>query len=81
VIAADYELSAGRLAGLWSALGEPDQAPDLEAFLVSRGTSAGAVIETTLASLDLPATLAAGGLGGEDVEALRARLLEPAPPQ
>lgn len=76
VIAADYELSAGRLAGLWAAVGEPDQAPALEAFLAARGTTAGAVIETTLASLDLPATLAAGGLSSEDVQALRARLLE-----
>jgi protein-tyrosine phosphatase len=75
VIAADYELSAGRLVGLWTALGEPDQAPALEAFLAERGTTAGAVIETTLGSLDLAATLAAGGLTAEDVEALRARLL------
>jgi protein-tyrosine phosphatase len=78
VIAADYELSAERLTGLWAALGEPDQAPELRAFLAERGTSAGEVVETTLASLDLPATLAAGGLTEEDVEALRARLLEPA---
>jgi len=76
-IAADYALSADRLVGLWTAIGEPDQAPALEAFLAERGTSAAEVIETTLASLDLPATLAAGGLSGEDVEALRARLLEP----
>lgn len=76
-IAADYELSAGRLTGLWAALGEPDQAPELEAFLAERGTNAGEIIETTLASLDLPATLAAGGLSGEDVDALRARLLAP----
>ncbi len=75
VIAADYELSAARLVGLWAALGEPDQAPALEAFLAERGTTAGAVIETTLGSLDLAATLAAGGLTAEDVEALRARLL------
>ncbi len=81
VIAADYELSGERLRGLWEALGEPDQAPPLEAFLASRGTTAGGVIETTLASLDLPSTLAAGGLGSEDVEALRARLVEPAQPQ
>jgi hypothetical protein len=81
VIAADYELSGERLGGLWQALGEPDQAPALEAFLASRGTTAGAVIETTLASLDLHATLAAGGLGAEDVEALRERLLEPAEAQ
>jgi protein-tyrosine phosphatase len=75
-IAADYELSAARQRALWDALGVPDQAPDIEAFLASRGTTAGGAIETTLASLDLPATLAAGGLASEEVEALRARLLE-----
>ena len=74
-IAADYELSAERQRGLWAALGEPDQAPELAAFLSARGTSAGEVIETTLSSLDLEATLAVGGLTGEDVHALRARSL------
>jgi protein-tyrosine phosphatase len=74
-IAADYELSASRLAGLWEALGEPDQAPALEAFLSERGTTATEIIETTLGSLDLPSTLASGGLTGEDVDALQARLL------
>jgi protein-tyrosine phosphatase len=78
VIAADYELSAAGLAGLWAALGQDDPAPELAAYLAGRGTSAGQVIETTLGSLDLPQTLAAGGLTGEDVEALRARLLQPA---
>lgn len=77
-IAADYELSAERLRGLWEALGQPDQAPALEAFLAARGTSAGEIVETTLASLDLSATLAAGGLTDTDVAALRARVLEPA---
>jgi hypothetical protein len=77
LIAADYELSAGRLVRLWAELGEPDQAPELEAFLAERGTTAGEVIRTTLGSLDLRATLAAGGLADEDVEALRARALEP----
>ena len=70
-IAADYELSHERLAGLWAALGEEDQAPELIAYLAERGTSAGEVIETTLASLDLEATLSAGGLTGEDLAALR----------
>jgi len=75
VIAADYELSSGRLAGLWAALGVPDQAPELDAFLAERGTSAREIIETTLGSLDLEATLAGGGLTAEDLEALRARAL------
>ncbi len=75
VIAADYELSAARLAGLWEELGIEDPAPELAAYLAERGTSAGEVVETTLGSLDLPRTLAAGGLTDEDVTALRARLL------
>ncbi len=77
-IAADYELSAGRLVGLWAALGQPDQAPELEAFLAARGTNAAEVIETTLASLDLETTLAAGGLEAQDLAALRERALAPA---
>jgi protein-tyrosine phosphatase len=75
-IAADYELSGERQRGLWTALGQPDQAPMIEEFLAGRGTTAGEIIETTLASLDLASTLAAGGLTAEDVEALRARLLD-----
>jgi protein tyrosine/serine phosphatase len=76
VIAADYELSAERQRGLWAALGQEDPASELAAFLAERGTTAGEVIETTLASLDLEATLAAGGLSAEDVAALRTRLLD-----
>lgn len=78
-IAADYELSAVRQRGLWAALGQPDQDPDIKKYLAERGTTAGQVIETTLASLDLEATLAPGGLDADDVAALRARLLGVAP--
>jgi hypothetical protein len=77
-IAADYEVSAERQAGLWPALGQEDPAEELAAYLAERGTTAGEVIETTLASLDLEATLAAGGLEAQDIAALRARLLNPA---
>jgi len=75
-IAADYELSAERQRGLWAALGQPDPQEELAAYLAERGTTAGAVIETTLASIDLEGTLAAGGLTSADVEALRARVLD-----
>ena len=74
-IAADYELSAERQRGLWAALGQPDQDPGIKKYLAERGTTAGQVIETTLASLDLEATLAAGGLEADEVAALRARVL------
>ena len=74
-IGADYELSAVRLAALFAALGQPDEGAELAAYLLERGTSATEIIETTLGSLDLQATLAAGGLTGEEVEALRTRLI------
>jgi hypothetical protein len=76
-IAADYELSDERLVGLWGALGVEDQSPAFAAFLAERGTSAGEVIETTLASLDLEGLLRGGGLADEHLHALRERLLEP----
>ena len=56
-IAADYVLSAARLRSRYESLGEPDQGPELDEFLTSRGTSAGELIVSTLASIDLEATL------------------------
>jgi protein-tyrosine phosphatase len=75
-IAEDYALSAGRLSALYRHRGEPDQGPMLEAFLTSKGTSARAVIRATLASLDVEAHLGAAGVTGEEIAAVRARLLE-----
>jgi protein-tyrosine phosphatase len=77
-IVADYELSHERLAGLFAAMGREDEAPEIVAFLAERGTTTAEVIATTLSSLDIEATLRAGGLSDEDLAALRARLLEPA---
>jgi protein-tyrosine phosphatase len=73
-IAADYALSSERLRSRYEALGEPDQGPELEEFLTARGTSAGDVIEATLASVDVEATLRRGGLTDSDLAALRGRL-------
>ena len=56
-------------------LGEPDQGPELESFLAARGTSARELIVSTLASLDLEATLRRGGLTETDLAALRERLV------
>lgn len=78
-IGADYELSGERLEGLFAALGEPDEKDLIAAYLAERGVTASEVIATTLASLDVEATLMAGGLTGEDVVALRERMLDPAP--
>jgi protein-tyrosine phosphatase len=77
VISADYDLSRERLAGLFAAMGMPDEGAEISAFLADRGTTTAEVIETTLSSLDIEATLRAGGLTGEDLAALRERMLEP----
>jgi protein tyrosine/serine phosphatase len=61
-IAADYERS-----------GPP--APEVDAFLRERGTSAAELIETTLAELDVESCLGAAGLGEEDLLRLRRRLV------
>ncbi len=76
-IAADYLLSAPRLRSLYRARGEEDQAPELEAALRERGTSAPEVIAKTLAQVDVEATLRGGGLSGSELERLRARMLVP----
>ncbi|HEY2717732.1 MAG TPA: tyrosine-protein phosphatase [Solirubrobacterales bacterium] len=76
-IAADYLLSAERLRSLYRARGEADQAPELEATLRDRGTTAQQVIAGTLREVDVEATLRSGGLSSADVERLRARLLAP----
>ena len=56
-----------------TALGEPDEGPELERFLAARGTGARELIRSTLASLDVGATLRGGGLTEADLAALRER--------
>jgi protein-tyrosine phosphatase len=75
-IAADYELSAAGLARRYEALGEEDQGPALAAYLAERGTTAGDEIVSTLAALDVEATLRAGGLSEAAMAAARRRLLD-----
>ncbi len=79
VIGADYELTRERLSGLFAEMGMEDEGAMLAAFLARRGTTAAEVIATTLSSLDVEATLRAGGLTAQDIDALRDRLLDPAP--
>lgn len=74
-IAADYMLSDERLPAKYAARGEPDQGPELEAYLAERGVTAGEVIRETLGELDVEMYLSAAGLGAGDLDALRARLL------
>jgi hypothetical protein len=76
-IAADYALSADRLRARYAARGEEDQSPHLEAFLERKGTTAEAIIVDVLGSLDVEASLRAGGLTDPDLTALRTRLVSP----
>jgi protein-tyrosine phosphatase len=70
-IVADYGLSDEGVSARCAARGEPDQVPMIAAYLAEQDTSAGAIIERTLAGVDAEA------LAGPDAAALRARLLEP----
>jgi protein tyrosine/serine phosphatase len=74
-IVSDYELSNARLAPFWAERGVDDQRPLIEEILARKNTSARALIFDILASLDADAYLRAAGLGGDDLAALRARLL------
>lgn len=75
-IVADYVCSTERLRACYAARGEVDQGELIERFLDSRGTTAGEILIATLNSIDVWATLRAGGLHEPEVTALRARLLE-----
>ena len=75
----DYLLSAGRQPARFAALGVPDPAPVIEAYLRREGTTAEAAAHAFLRDVDVAARLRAAGLADSDVAALRARTLEPAP--
>jgi hypothetical protein len=77
-IAADYALSSERVSLLLVDRGEPDHVPEVEAFLADRGTTGAQLVADLVAEVDVEAALRAGGLGDDDVAALRARLLDPA---
>lgn len=77
-VAADYALSTDRVRTLLSRLGQVDHIPEIEAFLKREGTSAREIILSMLTSLDIEAYLRKAGLSDADLDAVRARLLEPA---
>jgi len=74
-IAADYALSAERLAARYAARGEPDQGPLVDAFLAHRDTSGAEIIAALVRDLDVEALLDAG-LTSQDVSVLQRRLLD-----
>lgn len=73
-IAADYELSAERLPGLYAAVGEPDRQAELEEPLRRAGTTAAAAVVAAVTSFDPVQHLRAGGLSDAEIQAARARL-------
>jgi protein-tyrosine phosphatase len=75
-IAADYELSARGVRTLLARLGATDHVSQIERYLAGEGTSAGAVVVSTLEALDLEAHLRAGGLEAADLAEARERLLD-----
>ncbi|WP_231607633.1 tyrosine-protein phosphatase [Streptacidiphilus albus] len=73
-IAADYELSASRLAALWAHLGRADEQMEVDRILAREGTTAREALVETLTSFDPEACLLAAGLGADDLATVRARL-------
>lgn len=71
-IAADYVLSAERLAPTWRDLGLGDQNGHVDAILSRHGTTAHQAVVTALESLDVPAYLRRAGVA---VDAVRTRML------
>jgi hypothetical protein len=80
-IAADYEISTQRMAGLSAAVGDPDPGPMIRDILAGKGTTVRDAVLDTLAWLDVEALLASGGLSAADMAAVRDRLLEPGGPR
>lgn len=76
-IAADYALSAPRLAARYRASGEQDQGPILDAFLAAQGLSGGGLVYALSSELDVSAIMLGAGLRDEETVALRQRLLLP----
>jgi protein-tyrosine phosphatase len=73
-IAADYELTFGQLAPLYAALGLEQDEPDAREYLKSKGTTVSETIATLIRDVDVAGYLAAAGVSGGDIAALRRRL-------
>jgi hypothetical protein len=74
-IAADYALSDEGVHARAAELGLEDEAAASRAFLAERDTSANDLILATLAALDVEAYLRRAGLSGDELDAVRARLV------
>jgi len=75
-IAADHGLSGERVRALFAALGEDDQAKDIDEELRRRGTTSRETILALLGWLDVEGYALENGISAEEVAALRGRLVE-----
>ncbi|GAB2665835.1 tyrosine-protein phosphatase [Saccharopolyspora gloriosae] len=80
VIAADHALSHEPLAAFRTARGRADDAPEIERLITAHGTSTVEVVRS-ITSRDLAAHLRAAGLAGQDLAALRGRMLSRSHPE
>jgi protein-tyrosine phosphatase len=76
-IVADYEESDSCLRPFCARLGHGDESVIIKGILARESTTTRAAIGDMLASLDLDAALRKGGLSEADLDAVRARLVEP----
>jgi protein-tyrosine phosphatase len=74
-IVADYELALGQVAPLYAALGLEQDEWDVHEQVKSRGTTVSETITSLIRDLDVAGYLAAAGVSGADIGALRGRLL------
>jgi protein-tyrosine phosphatase len=74
-IASDYELSAEPLKALFTAMGQPDQGPAIEAALAERGTTSRGAILATLDGFDAETYLLSAGVSPATLATIRHRLL------
>ncbi|GAA0973094.1 tyrosine-protein phosphatase [Nocardiopsis tropica] len=74
-IAEDYELSTAELAPLLAATGEQDQAPAIASLMEEHGTTLREAVLGVLGGLDARTLLLEAGVGEDDLDRVRTRLL------
>jgi len=74
-IARDYEQSAAPLKALFTAMGQPDHGPSIEAALAERGTTVREAILATLEDFDAETYLLTAGVSPASLAAVRHRLV------
>ena len=74
-IADDYEQSTEPLKALFTAMGQPDQGPSIEAALAEQGTTAREAILAAIDGFDAETYLLTAGVSPDSLAVVRHRLL------